>query len=356
MDGGNLIESSQRRAGQSGLSYKFQRLREKLRLAIASGQLAGKLPGERALAKQFSVNAKTLSKALTDLAAEGLLDRSIGRGTYVKGSAPAVGRERPAVAGRLRSRPDRLGGGPADPRRPPGPGRGDRRVGPSAQLPERVPAPSSTWPRTRPNRSSATWSSATCRWWWWARSPRPTRRTPCCSTGRWPSARSTRDLVLAGHRRMAAVEPKGCTVVAGNDPLDGRPLRRRSHRGRLLPAPTCSAMLANGITAFACQSVDWAQQVSRAAGQGSAGPCPATVSLVAIGSTSDVQPFSGYFLHRSEKVNAIVQPAERHRSRTARPRSGWPAGSSTAARPGPSPSPPTGQDHDGPPSPAQHRR
>ena len=83
------------RPREAGMSYKFQRLRERLRQAIASGELAGKLPGERALAKRFSVNAKTLSKALTDLAAEGVLDRSIGRGTYVKGSAPpstSVGR------------------------------------------------------------------------------------------------------------------------------------------------------------------------------------------------------------------------------------------------------------------------
>src|SRR2546421_4491667 len=70
------------------LSYKFQRLRENLRAAVASGELRGKLPGERVLARRFNVNAKTLSKALTDLAAEGLLERSIGRGTYVKGSAP----------------------------------------------------------------------------------------------------------------------------------------------------------------------------------------------------------------------------------------------------------------------------
>jgi DNA-binding transcriptional MocR family regulator len=67
------------------LSYKFQRLRERLRQAIASGELAGKLPGERELARRFNANPKTLSKALTDLAGEGLLDRSIGRGTYVKG-------------------------------------------------------------------------------------------------------------------------------------------------------------------------------------------------------------------------------------------------------------------------------
>ena len=76
--------------GSSRLSYKFQRLREEIRAAVASGELAGKLPGERELARRFNVNAKTLSKALTDLAAEGLLERSIGRGTYVKGSVPAA--------------------------------------------------------------------------------------------------------------------------------------------------------------------------------------------------------------------------------------------------------------------------
>src|SRR5687768_4517595 len=75
---------------QAGLSYKFQRLREQIRAAIASGELQGKLPGERKLARRFDVNAKTLGKALTDLAAEGVLDRSIGRGTYVKGSAPTA--------------------------------------------------------------------------------------------------------------------------------------------------------------------------------------------------------------------------------------------------------------------------
>ena len=72
-----------------GLNYKFQRLRERLRQAIASGELAGKLPGERLLARRFRANVKTLSKALTDLAAEGLLQRSIGRGTYVAGQLSA---------------------------------------------------------------------------------------------------------------------------------------------------------------------------------------------------------------------------------------------------------------------------
>jgi DNA-binding GntR family transcriptional regulator len=43
------------------LSYKFQRLRERIRGAIESGELAHKLPGERELARRFGVNAKTIS-------------------------------------------------------------------------------------------------------------------------------------------------------------------------------------------------------------------------------------------------------------------------------------------------------
>ena len=83
-------QSPRLRRNTDGLSYKFQRLRERLRSAVTSGELTGKLPGERTLARRFHVNAKTLSKALTDLAAEGLLDRSIGRGTYVKGQMPTA--------------------------------------------------------------------------------------------------------------------------------------------------------------------------------------------------------------------------------------------------------------------------
>jgi DNA-binding transcriptional regulator YhcF (GntR family) len=72
------------RLNGSGMSYKFQRLRERIRQAVVSGEIHGKLPGERELARKFQVNAKTLSKALTDLAAEGLLQRNIGRGTFVR--------------------------------------------------------------------------------------------------------------------------------------------------------------------------------------------------------------------------------------------------------------------------------
>ena len=90
----NVSETMPRETHQvERLSYKFQRLRERLRDAVVNGELAGKLPGERELARRFKANPKTLSKALTDLAAEGLLERSIGRGTYVRGagSAPEMG-------------------------------------------------------------------------------------------------------------------------------------------------------------------------------------------------------------------------------------------------------------------------
>ena len=87
MDTAPVGKPSQESERPSRLSYKFQRLRERLRAAVASGELQGKLPGERELAKRFRANPKTLSKALTDLAAEGILERSIGRGTFVRGSA-----------------------------------------------------------------------------------------------------------------------------------------------------------------------------------------------------------------------------------------------------------------------------
>lgn len=80
--------------GNKSLSYKFQRLRERLREAVRTGELSGKLPGERVLAAKFACNAKTLSKALTDLAAEGLLERSVGRGTFVKGHGSQEARTR----------------------------------------------------------------------------------------------------------------------------------------------------------------------------------------------------------------------------------------------------------------------
>jgi LacI family transcriptional regulator len=83
--------------GPVKLSYKFQRLRERIRVAIVNGDLKGKLPGERELARRFNANAKTVSKALSDLTSEGLLVRQVGRGTFVadhESNGSPVGRQR----------------------------------------------------------------------------------------------------------------------------------------------------------------------------------------------------------------------------------------------------------------------
>jgi hypothetical protein len=87
-------------AAQSGnarsrLSYKFQRLREQLRNAIERGEFSGRLPGERDLGRRFHANAKTINKALSDLSAEGLVVRHVGRGTYVAGSDAESGAQKP---------------------------------------------------------------------------------------------------------------------------------------------------------------------------------------------------------------------------------------------------------------------
>lgn len=77
------------------LSYKYQRVRERLRRDVEGGVLSGKLPGERELSKRYGTNAKTINKALTDLATEGLLVRHVGRGTFVSGDGSAETRRRP---------------------------------------------------------------------------------------------------------------------------------------------------------------------------------------------------------------------------------------------------------------------
>jgi LacI family transcriptional regulator len=75
--------------------YKYQRLRDRLRQAVKSGELSGKLPGERELARRYDANAKTVNKALCDLTSEGLLVRHVGRGTFVAdGAAPMASSRR----------------------------------------------------------------------------------------------------------------------------------------------------------------------------------------------------------------------------------------------------------------------
>jgi hypothetical protein len=304
---------------QISLSYKFQRLRERLREALASGDLAGKLPGERALAKRFHVNAKTLSKALTDLAAEGLLDRSIGRGTYVKGSAPAV-----ATAKRwlVLCDPEQVGWDLV-------------RLLRQAHSDLEVCSDGASRRPSFLNQFSTVIVLASEVSDSFIRNL-VVRNIPVVIVGHEPKTYSThavlfdgplavsqiaRDLLLAGHRRLAAVEPAQCTVVSDN-------LRRAALRY----APDASiescfaadaAVLAeSGITAFVCHSVELASQVKEHL-QRRGLDIPRQVSVAAIGSTPDAQPVSGYFMHRAEKAAAIVALL---RDNQARPTTIWLAG------------------------------
>ncbi len=58
---------------------------DKLRSRIESGELkpGGRLPSERSLALEFNISKVTMNKALSALAREGLLERHVGRGTFV---------------------------------------------------------------------------------------------------------------------------------------------------------------------------------------------------------------------------------------------------------------------------------
>ena len=300
------------------MSYKFQRLREKLRHAVTAGELSGKLPGERALAKRFHVNAKTLSKALTDLAAEGLLDRSIGRGTYVKGSAPA-----PSGSARWLVLCD----GPDDPsigclldqlRRK----HGDLQVAPSASVAQMRPS--------FLNGLGAVIDLA-------ADTPDSflrdlvVRNLPVVAVNREPKTYSThavlvdvvlgaqrvaRDLLCSGHRRLATVEPNGSNSVS-------QTLRQFASRYRASGdvvvdtlSPTelesgsgVAALAESGVTAVVCDSVRTARRVKESFDRLGI-DVPGQLSLAAIGCLCGGQmacPCSGYFVDCEPLAEAVVK-------------------------------------------------
>jgi hypothetical protein len=303
------------------MSYKFQRLREKLREAIRGGEFAGKLPGERALAKRFGVNAKTLSKALTDLAAEGLLDRSIGRGTYVKGTAPAQ-----EADGRWLVVCD--AGGATEPCI-------------VAHLRDRNPLVESVTDVTdiRPsflNQFQAVIDAS-------PRTPEPflrnlvVRNVPVVAVGHEPRTYSVhavlpdaplgvaqlgRELLLAGHRRVAAVEVRGGATVVSH--------ALRQAAARYAPdavidgcAPEdVAALLDEGATAVVCDSPRSAEQVAKVLAARGAG-VPAAVSLAAVGCVCDQAPCSGYYVPCKQLVDSVVRLL---RDPPARPAAVWLAG------------------------------
>jgi Bacterial regulatory proteins, gntR family len=292
-----------RRSRQPGLSYKFQRLRERIRDAVASGELHGKLPGERLLAKRFRVNAKTLSKALTDLAGEGLLQRSVGRGTYVAGQMPpettetrwliladSVASAGPLVTELLKLNPD------------------SRCITPDEAL--------------RPSMLAQFAAVINC-------SERPpetlyhdlmVRGVPLIETVRPSGEYSThgimldrtqgafnlgRELLLAGHTRLAAIDVRNSTTVF--DALNWAIARYGDGASvRAIAVDHIGDAVAQGVTALVCDGSSVAAQARLLVEQ--ARPMLSfheEVAIAAVGALTETIPCNGYYLDASRHAAAI---------------------------------------------------
>ncbi|MCE2658842.1 MAG: GntR family transcriptional regulator [Rubrivivax sp.] len=70
---------------------KYHQIYLVLREQLSEGQHAAGLPGEVSLAEQFGVARVTVRRALQQLQAEGLVERSAGRGTVPRPQPPATG-------------------------------------------------------------------------------------------------------------------------------------------------------------------------------------------------------------------------------------------------------------------------
>ena len=305
---------------QPGMSYKFQRLREKIRHAVETGELKGKLPGERALARRFHVNAKTLSKALTDLAAEGLLDRSIGRGTFVKGSAPAF----PAGVGRWLVLSDSPVGEHAcllD---------ALRKVCPDLQV---LPALDPVRPSQLSQFSAVIdlagkTSDAAVR-------GLIVRGTPLVLANHEPSAyslnsvmidvpfgafRIARDLLIAGHRVIGAVERRGRHSVSAA----ARTAAQRYAPDAVIESAEgreITALLRAGATALICGSAADARVVDALLTD-----LNTDVSIAAVGCGCASKQYSGYFVDCEKVAEAIIRFLQEP---ALRPTTMWLAGSWT---------------------------
>jgi DNA-binding transcriptional regulator YhcF (GntR family) len=300
------VVDSQDGQNGNGLSYKYQRLREQLRMAVRTGELSGKLPGERLLARKFSVNAKTLSKALTDLAAEGLLDRSIGRGTYVKGAAPADstrGRwivlceadrtESALVRQVLHTHSKAAVISDVAALRPSTLSKFDAILDLALQTPEQFLRDMQVrgMPVVAVDREPSVYSVDTV--------------AVDCALG---ASCVARDLVLGGHRHIAVVESQPNSQA-------GRAAKQAAGRYAADAAVTiCTseealAAIKSGATAVICDTIDAARSVREnleSAGLG----IPQDVSLAAIGICDEPYPCSGQYADCASVVQAIAELLE----------------------------------------------
>src|SRR5262245_35394282 len=288
-------------------SYKFQRLRERLRAAIASGELAGKLPGERHLAKKFHVNAKTLSKALTDLAAEGLLDRSIGRGTFVKGTPGAPSHSADSNRWLVISEPDEANSALLEQLRQ------------SYQNIQVVTDASSLRPSFLNSVKVVIDLSLN--------TPESVlrdlivRNITVVLVGREPVTYSVsavlidrafagaclaRDMMLGGHRRFLAVEPRGQKVVADAIRRAAQRYAPESTVDAVWPADVPGAVEQGGATAVICNTRGLAVQVNEVLARRQLA-IPGRISVAAIGSGSGDHPCSGYYVQSQQTASTVVQ-------------------------------------------------
>ncbi len=70
----------------SGKTLKYISVKEKIKDGIRSGEVNGKLPGERALAQIHGVSYMTVRRAITELVEEGILHKFTTKGTFVSHS------------------------------------------------------------------------------------------------------------------------------------------------------------------------------------------------------------------------------------------------------------------------------
>lgn len=88
----------------------YRQIADQIRAQVGGGGLreGDRLPPIRDLARQLGVNRDTVGLAYEALAAEGLVESRVGRGTFVRGARPAAGRPGPAPEIRLSASADRL--------------------------------------------------------------------------------------------------------------------------------------------------------------------------------------------------------------------------------------------------------
>src|SRR5256885_11024159 len=86
MTSGRLIGT-----GAMASEPKHRQISRQLLAEIAAGKYApsGRLPSEAQLVERFGVSRPTAARALRDLQDQGLVERRVGSGTYVRGPAEA---------------------------------------------------------------------------------------------------------------------------------------------------------------------------------------------------------------------------------------------------------------------------